>query len=117
MPPDPLKYLFDVQRAAALILEFVQGRTQDDYLADVMLRAAVEREFITIGEALNQARHAHPTVLASISDAQRIIDFRNVMVHGYDSIDVGTVWDVIQNHLPQLKFEVDALLAKASGDP
>jgi len=45
------KYLWDVQRAAERIARFAAGRTFHDYLADEMLRAAVERQFEIIGEA------------------------------------------------------------------
>jgi predicted nucleotidyltransferase len=46
------KYLYDIERAAALLTEFTAGRTFDDYTRDAMLRAASEREFEIIGEAL-----------------------------------------------------------------
>ena len=46
------KYLYDIQQAAMLIARFADGRTFDEYLADVMLRSAVERQFEIIGEAM-----------------------------------------------------------------
>ena len=54
MRPNPAAYLRDVQQAAALIDEFVTGKTLADYQRDLMLRAAVERQFEIIGEALSQ---------------------------------------------------------------
>lgn len=47
------KYLFDIQRASSLLSWFIRGRTFLDYENDAMLRAAVEREFEIIGEALS----------------------------------------------------------------
>ena len=46
------KYLYDIQKAAGLLDKFVTGKTFDDYQRDAMLRAAVEREFEIIGEAI-----------------------------------------------------------------
>jgi predicted sugar kinase len=46
------KYLHDIKRAADLLAEFTAGKTLSDYVLDAMLRAAVEREFEIIGEAL-----------------------------------------------------------------
>jgi uncharacterized protein with HEPN domain len=46
------KYLYDIQRAAALLTDFTKGKALADYSRDSMLRAAVEREFEIIGEAL-----------------------------------------------------------------
>jgi uncharacterized protein with HEPN domain len=45
-----LKYLWDAQQAAERIARFTAGRSLNDYLADEMLRAAVERQFEIIGE-------------------------------------------------------------------
>ena len=49
------KYLYDIQRAAALLNEFTDGETFADYKRDAMLRAAVERQFEIIGEAMARA--------------------------------------------------------------
>ncbi len=52
------KYLEDIARAAELIAEFTAGKTLADYMADPMLRAAVERKFEIIGEALVHLQNA-----------------------------------------------------------
>jgi len=49
-------------------------------------------------------------LLDNISEHERIIGFRNVIIHGYDAIDVDIVWDAIKNHLPKLKQQVQRLL-------
>lgn len=117
MQPDSRTFLFDVQQAIALIVRFVQSKSRQDYEADDLLRAAVEREFIIIGEALQQARRLDPQVVASIPDSQRIINFRNVLVHGYASIDSQTVWSVIEDDLPPLMAFVDGLLTDPDAAP
>ncbi|MBV9290050.1 MAG: DUF86 domain-containing protein [Hyphomicrobiales bacterium] len=56
------KRLYDVGQAAELIARFTAGKTFKDYLNDPMLRAATERKFEIIGEALAQlAKHDPPT--------------------------------------------------------
>jgi uncharacterized protein with HEPN domain len=45
------KYLFDIEEAAALLLEFVAGKNVDDYLKSAVLQSGVERQFEIIGEA------------------------------------------------------------------
>jgi len=47
-------YLWDIERAAHNIQSFSAGKGLGDYQNDRMLRAAVEREFEIIGEALAQ---------------------------------------------------------------
>ena len=54
MVRDPRVYLWDVQDAADAIRRFTQGLDVDGYAANPLVRAAVERQFEIIGEALNQ---------------------------------------------------------------
>ena len=105
------KYLYDVQQAAARIAEFTAGKLFEDYHADMLLRAAVEREFEIVGEALAQLGRTDEALLAGISEYQRIIAFRNILIHGYADVDDRIVWDVVQGKLPVLRSEVEALLA------
>jgi uncharacterized protein with HEPN domain len=46
-----------------------------------------------------------------------VIAFRNRLIHGYWSIDLVLVWDVVANDLPLLKAEVSRLLTELSGPP
>ena len=58
------KYLDDMRRAAALLSEFTTTKTLADYEADAMLRAAVERQFAIIGEAMTQLARIDATTAA-----------------------------------------------------
>ena len=107
------KYLWDVQRAVERINRFIAGRTFDDYLADDMLSAAVERQFEIIGEALVRLRRIAPDVIAMLPDVPEIIGFRNVLVHAYGDVDSKEVWGTIENDLPRLRAAVANLLRQA----
>ncbi len=104
------KNLYDIQRAANLLTEFTHGKTFADYERDAMLRAAVERECEVIGEAMNRLAKADALVAARISDYQRIIAFRNILIHQYTDVDDRLVWDVVETKLATLSREVGALL-------
>lgn len=54
MQRETKKYLFDVQQACRRIERFTAGKLFADYVADELLKSAVERQFEIIGEALNQ---------------------------------------------------------------
>ncbi len=75
-----------------------------------MLSAAVERQFEIIGEALGILRRAFPAIAARIPDIVRIIAFRNVIIHGYASLDAQLVWDVAETDLPGLLATLTLLL-------
>jgi len=76
------KYLFDMRQAAALLSLFTAGKSFADYDSDAMLRAAVEREFEIIGEALGQLSKLYEKLAAGISEHRAIVAFRNILIHG-----------------------------------
>lgn len=41
-----------------------------------------------------------------IPEYRKIIDFRNILAHGYDIIDVAAIWDFVQNRVPELLEKV-----------
>ncbi len=98
------KYLFDIKQAADLVEEFAA------YEADAMLRAAVEREFEIIGEALGQLARLDEGLAGRVSGHRRIIAFRNILIHGYAHVGDRLVWDIVESRLPVLRREVTALL-------
>jgi uncharacterized protein with HEPN domain len=110
MPHDPEKYLYDVHSSCEFLLEFTAGHTVQDYERDRAFRSAVERELQIIGEAVMQLHRVAPHVAARLSDFQKIIGFRHVLVHGYDSLRPVTVWDVVETKLAVLLREAKALL-------
>ncbi|MBN1379405.1 MAG: DUF86 domain-containing protein [Gammaproteobacteria bacterium] len=110
MRPEIKKYLYDVKQAADLVADFTSGKTLQDYKCDAMLSAAVEREFEIIGEALNHTAKMDEAVAKKITGYRRIIAFRNILIHGYASVDDQLVWDIVENKLPVLREEVEKLL-------
>jgi len=75
-----------------------------------LLRSAVERKFEIIGEALNRIRRENPSLMNRIRDHRDIISFRNILVHGYDSIDDRIAWGIIEEDLDRLLEDISELL-------
>lgn len=107
------KLLFDILAACREIAAFNAGSTLGAYSASAMQRAATERMFEIMGEAMTRLREDDPDVLQAITDAHAIIGFRNRLIHGYDAVDDEIVWRIIQEKAPLLSQEVRALLEKA----
>ncbi len=107
---EPEKYLFDMLSSCEFLLEFAGSKMVDDYINDRGFRSAVERELQIIGEALIQLEKVAPAVAAQIPEYQNIIGFRHVLVHGYDSLDPLTVWNVIETKLQHLTERIKCLL-------
>ena len=67
-----------------------------------MIRSAVEREFITIGEALKVLSVHEPKLFAATPEGRQIIDFRNLLTHEYLNVSNRVVCGAIQVDLPVL---------------
>jgi uncharacterized protein with HEPN domain len=103
------KYLFDIQNCIENIENFVgEPKLFSNFEKNMMLQQAVERNFEIIGEAVNSLLKIYPQV--KITDARRMVDARNKIIHGYDEIQPVQIWNIIINHLPLLKQEVQLLL-------
>jgi uncharacterized protein with HEPN domain len=109
MSKEMAKYLADILSAIENINTHLQGK-QDYKLftENITIHSAVERELLVIGEATNRILQKDDN--ASISSARRIVSLRNKMIHEYDVIDDAQIWNIIVNHLPLLRKEVQQLL-------
>ena len=117
MKRDPRAFLSDVIEAGQAILEAVDGISLDDYENSRLIRSSVEREFITIGEALKQLIHCDQTLLTEIEQSPQIISFRNKLTHEYSNISNQLVWGVIKTNLPMLVGQCNQLMERLSREP
>ncbi len=109
--PRTLRQIVD---ACSFVLSVTDAKGRKDYTADRLLRQAVERNMEIIGEAVGRLMRDDPETAARLSEHERIVAFRNVLIHGYDLVDDGIVWDTIRTKLPLLLSEVEALLEERS---
>lgn len=109
MSREEKKLLFDIQQSIEKIEIFMQNcQGFENYDTDIMLQSAVERNLEIIGEATNKLLRINTAIL--ITNARKIVDTRNRLIHGYDSVDNTEIWAILINHLPVLKKEVSSLL-------
>ena len=104
------KLLLDVRDAGESVLQHTAEKNLAEYSANRFFRRAVEREFEIIGEALNRIDRLDPPAASRISELRLIVDFRNRIIHGYDTVDDRVVWGIVEKHLPRLIEEVGSLL-------
>ena len=121
MPRSPLAYLADIVEACDTIDLALQGLDLEGYRRDPIIRAAVERQFITIGEAVNALSRLAPALADGISHVSMIVAFRNQLTHDYPSIDDEIAWGIAAHDVPALGGQCEALLdaldAAASRSP
>lgn len=112
MERDPRALIWDALDAARSVASFIEGLTEADYLADPLRRAAVERKCEIIGEALNRLSRLAPDLAARVPDLPRIVGFRNILIHGYASVEDRLVWRTVTQELPALRERLENLLAQ-----
>jgi uncharacterized protein with HEPN domain len=75
-----------------------------------MFRSAAEPQFEIIGEAISQLSRIDLDTVSQIEGYQRIVAFRNILIHGYAQVDGRIVWGLLQTRLPELYRRAKALL-------
>ena len=96
-------YIVDILIAIDKIKRYTKSITNsDELLHNELIWDATIRELIIIGEAVNILLKNNV-----ISDEYRkIVDFRNIIVHGYFGIDKEIVWEVVNSKINNLKTEL-----------
>jgi len=69
-----------------------KAKPSPSYQADDLLRSGVERQLAIVGEALAQLHRIDPATPAAIPELPRVVGLRNVLIHGYASVDNRIVW-------------------------
>ena len=103
------KFLSDILQAIELIESFTSDiKDFDNYISDFKTQSAVERQLGIIGEAISKFEKLFPQ--HTITNARKIVGFRNRLIHTYDAVDPSIVWAIIKNHLEPLKTEIASRL-------
>lgn len=102
-------YLLDILEAARLATSYVEGMTEESFLRDTQRQDSVIRRIEIIGEAARrispQTREAYPEIPWTEMNAMR-----NLMIHDYDNVDIGIVWETVQKDIRQLISLIEPLV-------
>jgi uncharacterized protein with HEPN domain len=79
-----------------------------EFKKDLKTRKAIERNIEIIGEAVSRIIRVHPEI--KISNARKIVDTRNRIIHGYDTVSEDIIWAIVSNDLKKLRHEISTLL-------
>ena len=114
MKRDPLVYLEDMidamEKAETALVEVDYDRFTNDFMINFVAVRALE----IVGEAVKRLpmsfRDKYPAI-----PWKRMAGMRDRIIHGYDSIDLDIVWEVIKRDIPQLKPQLERILAEEEG--
>lgn len=104
-----LACLKNIEQSILEIYEFLpEERNFFTFQKDLKTRKAVERNIEIIGEAMDRILKEDPDI--KITDSRRIVDTRNRIIHGYDTVSDDVIWLIVNRYLPILEKEVKELL-------
>ncbi len=102
-------YLLDMLLAARDAVEFARGLTYAEFEYSRLHQNAIVKSVEVIGEAVSrlslEIKDAHSEIAW-----REIVGMRNRLMHVYFDIDVGLVWDTVQNDLPALIAQIESLV-------
>lgn len=106
---EPREYLRHILHEADYLLATTKGLTFDAFLADETLCRAFVRSIEVIGEAAKKVpddyRAKHPDI-----EWRAMAGMRDRLIHDYFAVDYEIVWDVVQNHIPELRSQIASIL-------
>ena len=102
-------YLVDILESAKIALDYLLGKSWDEFAKDMQCQDAVVRRIEIIGEAARrvsqETRDKHPLI-----PWREMTSMRNLVIHEYDVVDVNQVWDTVRNKLPALIEELEKIV-------
>jgi uncharacterized protein with HEPN domain len=112
-------YLEHILEALERIFNYVDDVDEVGFLTNVLIQDAVLRNLEIIGEASNKLVRYHDEFIKRYSDVpwEDMYWMRNRISHGYFSIDFEIVWKTIEQDLPQLEIQVQAIYKKIMTQP
>jgi uncharacterized protein with HEPN domain len=110
-PDKDAAYVQDIVDCCKAVESYTQGKTLDDFVGNPMLQDAVARRLFVVGEAAKSISEDFRRGLPSI-DWKQIGRLRDKLGHHYWAIEVEKIWEIIIEHVPQLRrtLERDPIL-------
>ncbi|MCB8946064.1 MAG: DUF86 domain-containing protein [Ardenticatenaceae bacterium] len=109
MNKDIRVYLEDIISAMSHAEQFVVGMDYAQFANDLKTNFAVTRALEIVGEATKRLpmpfrdQHSHVRW-------KDMAGMRDVIIHGYDNVNLKIVWQVIKSDIPLIKAQIQAIL-------
>jgi uncharacterized protein with HEPN domain len=114
MSLEPREYLRHILAEANYLLQASRDVTYEEFIGNGTLVRAFSRSIEIMGEAAKSVPAdiiaAHPEI-----EWSGMARMRDRLIHGYFSVDERFVWAVVQEKVPDLKQNLEAILADEDG--
>ena len=109
-------YIQDMLDAGEAVVQYVAGKSREDYASNRILQDAVERRVEIFGEAARriaqETRDAHPEI-----PWRKIMGTRHILAHDYGDVNQDVLWRIATEHIPEALIQLLRLLPPPRNEP
>ena len=102
--------------AGEAVVQYVAGKSREDYASNRILQDAVERRVEIFGEAARriaqETRDAHPEI-----PWRKIMGTRHILAHDYGDVNQDVLWRIATEHIPEALIQLLRLLPPPRNEP
>lgn len=104
---DPRVYIIHIRDCISRIEQYT-SEGESAFFEDLKTQDAVIRNLEVMCESISllpeEWKNCHPEM-----DWSGIVGFRNILAHQYLGLELDSIWDVVQNYLPNLSLAIEAI--------
>ena len=110
--------MLDLLEFCTHIEQFTRGATRAAFLDNVMMQFATMRGIEVLGEASKRLLDTVPDATSRFAaiPLKTMYATRNLLIHGYDDVELEQIWEIVERDIPPDREAVEAVLASWPSD-
>ncbi len=106
---DEIEFIGHIYEEVQFIIKAKQKLTEDSFYEDEMYKRAITRAFEIIGEATKNLNLDFRNQYSNIP-WNYMAKLRDKIIHHYMGVDYETIWNIMENEIPELDFQLEQIL-------
>ena len=111
---DNFSTLTHIAEAVQRIKRWTEAISHEEFLDDELRQSAIMRQLEIIGEATGRLTAEFLQAHADVLPWNVMKSMRNVLIHGYDEVDIEIVWTTATQDIPGIHAPLQDLLSEAA---